>query len=56
MGSNETSEFGEVAYPLVWAIWVLCTVFNTIVMLNLLIAIIGDAFNRVNSNQKGASY
>ena len=36
---------------LAWILFLLCTVFNLIVMLNLLIAIISDTYEKVNSTQ-----
>eukprot|EP00347_Sterkiella_histriomuscorum_P022795 403337130 len=56
LGGYDTTAFGEVAQPMVWIFWVLCTVLDLIVMLNLLIAIISATFERVNDNQEGASY
>lgn len=49
-------EFGSVNVWLAWILFILCTVFNLIVMLNLLIAIISDTFEAVNSNSKMAAY
>ncbi|CDW88225.1 UNKNOWN [Stylonychia lemnae] len=56
LGGYDTSVFGEVAVPLVWIFWILCTILDMIVMLNLLIAIISSTFDRVNENQEQASY
>lgn len=39
-----------------YALFILCTVFNTIVMLNLLIAIISETFSLVKENALNASY
>jgi hypothetical protein len=44
------------AYVLVMVLFLLCTVFNMIVMLNLLIAIISESFAAVNSNAKNAQF
>jgi len=52
MGDYEDS----FAYVLAVTIFILCTVFNMIVMLNLLIAIISESFANVNSNAKNAMY
>ena len=35
-----------------WILFLLCTIFNLIVMLNLLIAIISDTYERVNSTKE----
>ncbi|CDW82835.1 wd-40 repeat protein [Stylonychia lemnae] len=56
LGGYDTEAFGDVAVPLVWIFWVLCTILDMIVMLNLLIAIISSTFERVNENQEQASY
>ena len=50
IGDFDTTEFGEVAVPLAWILFVMCTVFGSIVMLNLLIAIISETFARVTEN------
>ena len=47
LGDFDTGAFGEVATPVVWILFLLCTIFNMIVMLNLLIAIISETFARV---------
>lgn len=47
LGDFDTEAFGEVAQPLVWILFLLCTIFEMIVMLNLLIAIISETFGRV---------
>lgn len=56
LGDSDTSAFGQVATPLVWVIWTLHTLFNMIVMLNLLISIIGSTYERVVENQESAAY
>ena len=56
LGDWDTEHFGDVAVPLVWILFLLCTVFNLIVMLNLLIAIISESFARVNENAEAAAY
>ena len=50
LGDFDTDSFGEVAVPYVWVLFLLCTVFNMIIMLNLLIAIISESFSRINSD------
>lgn len=48
LGDFATDEFGEVATPLAWILFLVFTIFNMIVMLNLLIAIISDSYAKVN--------
>jgi hypothetical protein len=50
LGDFATDEFGEVATPLIWLLFLFFTVFNMIVMLNLLIAIISDSYAGVVQN------
>ena len=50
IGDFDTSNFGTVAVPVAWILFVMCTIFGSIVMLNLLIAIISDTFSRVTEN------
>jgi len=47
LGGYDTAEFGNVAVPLVWILWILCTVIGMIVLLNLLIAIISGSHDKV---------
>lgn len=47
LGDFDTGAFGDVAVPLVWILFLIFTVFNMIVMLNLLIAVISDAYAAV---------
>eukprot|EP00347_Sterkiella_histriomuscorum_P010531 403375928 len=56
LGTYDINAFGEVAQPLVWIFWVLCTILDMIVMLNLLIAIISSTYERVSENAEQASY
>lgn len=56
LGDWDTEKFGEVSVLLVWILFLLCTIFNMIVMLNLLIAIISESFARVNDNAVNAGY
>ena len=56
LGDFDTSDFGSVSTALVTFFWLLCTLFNMIIMLNLLISIVGEAFGSVNSNSEPASY
>lgn len=50
LGNYDTGEMGKVAQPAVLAFFFACSIFNMIVMLNLLIAIISETFAQVNSN------
>ena len=56
LGDFDTDAFGEVAVPLAWIFFVLCTILDMIVMLNLLIAIISDTYARVAGNADQAAY
>jgi hypothetical protein len=56
LGSFDTTVFGSVALTVVWIFFLLCTLFNMIVMLNLLISIISETFATVNSNSAKAVY
>eukprot|EP00347_Sterkiella_histriomuscorum_P017370 403349643 len=56
LGDFDTSNFGQVALPYVWILFILCTVFNMIIMLNLLVAIISESFARINEVSTQASY
>jgi hypothetical protein len=49
LGDFNTNEFGEIATGYVWILFILCTVFNMIIMMNLLIAIISESFAQVTS-------
>ena len=50
LGDLETDDYG---YDFIaWTLFLLCTIFNLIVMLNLLIAIISDTYTRVNSTKE----
>ena len=46
----------SIATDLLIGFFILCTVFNTIVMLNLLIAIIGETFSIVKANSENAQF
>lgn len=49
LGEFSTDNFGRVSVWYVWILFILCTVFNMIIMFNLLIAIISQVFIQVNS-------
>ena len=48
LGDFDTNSVGNVAVPLVLMFFVLCTLMNMIIMLNLLISIISHSFRKVN--------
>jgi len=56
LGDFNVEEFGDCGTELVYALFIMCTVFNTIVMLNLLIAIISETFSTVKENAANAAY
>lgn len=56
LGDFDTDSFGNVAVPLCLIFFYLSTVFNMIVMFNLLIAIISETFATVNSNATLAAF
>jgi len=56
LGDFDTSDFGLVSTYMVWTLFVLCTVLNMIIMLNLLIAIISESFARINNQKELAGF
>lgn len=56
LGDFATNEFGSNAVYLMLILFVFCTVFNMIIMLNLLIAIISESFARINEEKDQAGY
>lgn len=56
LGDFNVDEFGNVGTSLVYILFILCTVFNSVVMLNLLVAIISETFSAVKANAYSASY
>jgi len=56
LGGFDSSNFGGVAANVGIVLFLMCTIFNMIVMLNLLIAIISESFGKVNENAANASY
>jgi hypothetical protein len=53
LGGFDITHFdNSIAYVFVISLFLVCTIFNMIVMLNLLIAIISESFANVNSNAK----
>lgn len=51
-----STEFGGVQVSLVWFMFFLCTMFNMIIMLNLLISIISESYEKISANLKAAAY
>lgn len=56
LGDFDTNAFGVVATGYVWILFILCTVLNMIIMMNLLIAIISEAFANITAVSEQASY
>ena len=56
LGDFDTDDFGAISLWLVYLLFLLCTLFNMIIMLNLLIAIISETFANVNANSEPNSY
>ena len=50
LGDFATDNFGTSAVPVVWILFLCATIFDMIVMLNLLIAIISDSYARIAAN------
>ena len=56
LGDWSLEELGIVAVSYVYILFILCTVFNMIIMLNLLIAIISESFARINEVSEQTSF
>lgn len=56
LGNWDLGSMGEVALPYAYILFVIATLFNTIIMLNLLIAIISDTYARVQEKRDCAQY
>ena len=57
LGDFEMDDFNSSMGTILLRIFfIMCTVFNTIVMLNLLIAIISETFSIVKANAENASF
>jgi hypothetical protein len=56
LGDFDTGNFGNVATPMAYMLFLFATIFDMIVMLNLLIAIISDSYARISANSAQASY
>jgi hypothetical protein len=50
LGDFNTGNFGSVATPMAYLLFLFATIFDMIVMLNLLIAIISDSYARISAN------
>ncbi len=50
LGEYDTGEFGDIGLGVMYAFWILCTIFNMIIMLNLIIALISATYEKVESN------
>ena len=56
LGDFDTGAFGERAYFMVYLFFIINTMFNTIVMFNLLISIMMEAYGRIAGDALGAAY
>ena len=56
LGDFDVEAIGSVGTWLVLTFFVLCTLFNMIIMFNLLISIIGETFGEVTANAQSAAY
>lgn len=57
LGDNDTDPYAEVSQPIfAWTLFLACSVFTTIVMLNILISVIGQSYEAINSQAELASY
>ena len=56
LGDFATDEFGQFNLWLVWILFLLSTLFVVIIMFNLLVAIVGDTFERVLSHCENSMY
>ncbi len=57
LGDMSTDTFDDTVQPItVWLLFILCILYTNIVMLNLLIAIVSEAFALINDNADNANY
>ena len=56
LGDINMDDVGNVATTYVYILFIMCTVLNMVIMLNLLIAIISDSFGRINEKSDQTSY
>jgi hypothetical protein len=54
--SSAGNGFGALAPYYCWGLFYMCSVLNLIIMMNLLVAIISDSFNKLNSMRVQANY
>jgi hypothetical protein len=55
LGDFSTSKFGKVNTFLSWCLFMTCSIFNMIIMLNLLISIIAESYSRISENIDAAA-
>lgn len=57
LGDMSTDTFDDTIQPIsVWILFVMCILYTNIVMLNLLIAIVSEAYALINDNADNANY
>lgn len=56
LGDFDTTAFGNINVVLVWILFLACTLFNLIILLNLLISIISETFSVVKNQAESATY
>ena len=56
LGNFETDDFGSTNLLMMWVYFITSSIFLIIVMLNLLIAIISDTFERVQGSRNERMY
>lgn len=57
VGDNDTDAYDYSIQPTtIWILFVITGILTNIVMLNLLISIISESFNRINEKSKEANY
>jgi hypothetical protein len=53
---NTADDFGDQSLWFMWILFIVCTIFGAVVMLNLLVAVISETFSNVNSKADQAAY
>jgi hypothetical protein len=57
VGDTGTDTFNDTIQPvIIWIYFAICLLLTNVVLLNLLIAIISESFNKINSNAVLANY
>mmetsp|Transcript_32046 Transcript_32046/g.23688 ORF Transcript_32046/g.23688 Transcript_32046/m.23688 type:complete len:111 (+) Transcript_32046:200-532(+) len=57
VGEFGTDTFAESTNPaLLWTLFILATLFTLIILLNMLVAIMGDSFNRVRESEESQRF